>query len=147
MSLKARGRAANIRITADGDLQQGSMVKVRDFTATPRSTIDEDDYLGEDETDLDFQHHGWDVSLSIDTVDDASINYVDDQIERFQKHQRPADITITVIYTFPDPTIGGRSALFHIGFIKQDEESFGGRKEPIRGKYSGKFKRRELLNT
>jgi hypothetical protein len=146
MSLKTRGRGANIRITADGDLQAGSMIKVRDFTATPRSTIDEDDYLGEDETDLDFQHHGWDVSFSIDTIDDASINYVDDQITRFQKHQRPADITMTVIYTFSDPSIPGRAALFHLGFVKQDEESFGGRKEIIRGKYSGKFKRRELLN-
>jgi hypothetical protein len=145
MSSKTRGRSANIRITADGDLQQGSMIKVRDFTATPRSTIDEDDYLGEDETDLDFQHHGWDVGLSIDTIDDASINYVDDMITRFQKHQRPADITMTVIYTFADPSIPSRAALFHIGFLKQDEESFGGRKEVIKGKYSGKFKRRELL--
>lgn len=145
MALKQRGSGANIKIAVDGDVAAGSMTKVRDFTATPRTRINEDDYLGEDETDLDIQHDGWDVGFSIDHIDDESINYTDDLITRFQKHQLPGDVTITVIYTFPDPRLRGRVAVFHGVQLKQDEESFGGRKEPVKGKYSGKCKRREML--
>jgi len=146
VALKTRGSGATIKIAVDGEVQSGSMIKVRDFTATPRTTINEDDYLGELETDLDIQHHGWDVGFSIDTTDDAAINYTDDLIAREQAHARPAEITITVIYTFTDPSIRGRVAVFHAGFLKQDEETFGGRKEIVKGKFSGKFKRRDLLN-
>ena len=60
MSQKMRGEEAVIKISVDGIQQSGTMIKVTDFTATPRTDINEDDYLGEAETDLDIQHHGWD---------------------------------------------------------------------------------------
>lgn len=146
MALKTRGSSVTIKIAVDGTVQTGTMVKAKDFTATPRTTINEDDYLGELETDLDIQHHGWDVGFSVDTIDSAAIDYTQDLIRREQAHARPADITMTVIYTFTDPSVRGKVEIYHSGFVKQDEEAFGGRKEPVKAKFSGKFKRREVLN-
>lgn len=145
MAIKSRGQNALIRIAVDGVVQTGSMAKVRDFTATPRTTLNEDDYLGETETDIDSQHHGWDISFSADTIDSEFIDYTDDLVTRFQTQQAPPDVTITVILTFADPTQRGRTSVFHSVFLKQDEETIAGRKEVIKGKFSGKCKRREII--
>lgn len=145
MAVKARGQNALIRIAVDGVVQGGSFTKVKDFMKTPRTTLNEDDYLGENETDIDSQHHGWDIGFSIDTTDGASIDYTDDLITRFELNQAPPDVTITVITTFPEPTARGRTEVFHGVFLKQDEDNIGGRKEIIKGKYSGKCKRREVI--
>lgn len=143
MSIRTRGQGAQIRIARNGVVLGGSMIKVRDWTATQRATINEDDYLGEDATDLDTQYHGWDISFTIDTVDSAVQDYTDAQIQDFLSHARPADITITVVLTFADPSVRGKAWAYHHVELIQQDEAFGGRKEPIKGKFSGKCKRRD----
>lgn len=146
MSLKMRGSEATIRIAVDGKVAPGSMFKLVDFTATPRTDLNEDDYLGELETDLDIQHHGWDFGFSVDILDEKSIELVEEIIAREIAKDVHPDITITVLYTFREPTARGKIAVYHSVFLKQDEESFGGRKEKVKGKFSGKCKRRTVLN-
>lgn len=145
MSSKMRGQEAIIRIAVDGVLQEGSMFKVTDFSATPRTDITEDDYLGEDETDLDIQHHGWDLGLSIDYQDAAAIEFTEEIIAREQAHTAHPKITITVIYTFREPNTPGKILVYHGVYLKQDEETIGGRKEKVKGKFSGKCKKRTVL--
>jgi hypothetical protein len=146
MSQKMRGSEATIRIAVDGVVQPGSMFKVVDFTATPRTDLHEDDYLGETETDLDIQHHGWDLGFSVDVQDAQVIELCDEIIQREIDHDVHPDITITVLYTFREPGARGKIAVYHGVFLKNDEESFGGRKEKVKGKFSGKCKRRTVLN-
>ncbi|HSR79098.1 MAG TPA: hypothetical protein VLN57_21170 [Xanthobacteraceae bacterium] len=142
MSIRTRGQGANIRIARNGVVLGGTMIKVRDFTATQRATINEDDYLGEDFTDLDTQHHGWDLGFTVDTIDAAATDYTDAQINDFLAHARPADVTITVVLTFADPTVRGKAWAYHSAQLIQNDDGFGGRKEPIKGKFSGKCQRR-----
>lgn len=143
MSIRTRGQGANVRIARNGVTLGGSMIKVRDFTATLRATINEDDYLGEDFTDLDTQYHGWDLSFTIDTIDAASLEYTDAQIADFLAHARPADITIVVVLTFADPTVRGKAHAYHHVQLIQQDDAFGGRKEVIKGKYTAKCQRRD----
>lgn len=145
MSQKMTGREATIRIAVDGVIQEGSMIKVSDFTATPRTDLVEDDYLGEQETDIDIMHHGWDLGFSVDYQDAKAIDIVEDIIEREQNQERHPDITITVIYTFREPNETGRVAVYYGVFLKQDEEAMGGRKERVKSKFTGKCKRRRML--
>jgi len=149
MSLKTRGEEAVVNISSNvsgvNQTLSGTMFKVRDFTATPRTEIKEDDYLGELETDLDIQHHGWDIGFTVDTTDDAAMRYTDGVIAAEDEHRAHPNNTVTVIYTFREPGVRGKIAVFTGVFLKQDEETIGGRKEIIRGKFSGKCKRRELL--
>lgn len=146
MSQKMRGQEAIIRIAVDGVLQGGTMLKIPDFSATPRTEITEDDYLGEQETDLDIQHHGWDLAFSVDVQDAEALELVEDIIDREINHESHPDITITVIYTFREVGARGKIAVYHGVFLKGDEESIGGRKEKVKGKFSGKCKKRTLLN-
>src|SRR5690348_10524757 len=103
MSQKMRGQELTMRIAVDGIVQGGSMIKLTDFTATPRMDINEDDYLGEKETDLDVQYHGWDLGFSIDYEDSVAIELVEDIITRESNNEQHPRITITVIYTFREP--------------------------------------------
>lgn len=146
MSLKMRGSEATIRIARDGVVQPGSMFKVTDFTATPRTDLVEDDYLGELETDIDIQHHGWDLGFTIDVQDEKAIELVEEIIGREQDQTSHPDITITVLYTFREPGARAKIAVYHGVFLKMDEESFGGRKEKVKGKFAGKCKKRTVLN-
>lgn len=145
MSQKMTGREATIRIAVDGVLQEGTMIKCTDFTATPRTDLVEDDYLGEDETDIDIMHHGWDLAFSVDYQDEKAIDLVEQIIEAEQNQTAHPDITITVIYTFREASADGRIAAYYGVFLKQDEESIGGRKEKVKGKFAGKCKRRRML--
>ena len=69
MSLRTRGQEATLRVTVDGETQDGSWFKVKDFTATPREDIIEEDYLGELESDLDYAEN--DVDEIRSNMDDA----------------------------------------------------------------------------
>lgn len=146
MSLKMRGQEVVLRIAVDGVVQGGSMVKVTNFTATPRTDLKEDDYIGEQETDLDIQHNGWDLGFEVDTIDAAALDLIDDIIEREQAHDAHPDITFTAIYTFREPNQRGRMYVYHEVFVKADEEGTGGRKEKHMVKFSAKAKRRTPLN-
>ncbi len=145
MSQKMRGEEATIKIAVDGIVQGGTMIKVTDFTATPRTDISEDEYLGEQESDLDIQHNGWDGSFSVDYQDAVAIDLCETIIEREQEHTAHPSITITVIYTFREPGARGRIAVYRGCFMKQSEEGFGGRKEKVKGKFEFKCKRRSML--
>lgn len=149
MSLKTRGEEALVTISSDvsgvATTLRGSMQKTKDFTSTPRTDIKEDDYLGELETDLDIQHHGWDLEFSVDTTDAAVMEYTDGVIAAEDEHRAHPNTTITVIYTFREPGVRGKIAVFHGVFLKQDNEQIPGRKDIIKCKFSGKCKRRELL--
>lgn len=146
MSLKTRGQEVVLRIAVDGVVQAGSLVKVKNWTATPRTELKEDDYIGENETDLDIQHNGWDLAFSVDTIDTAALDLMDDIVDREQAHAAHPDITITATYTFREPGTRGRAYVYHEVFLKADEESAGSRKEIHMVKWTGKAKRRTPLN-
>ncbi len=146
MSLRIRGSEVTLRIAIDGVAQVGSMLKVSDFTVTPRQDLQEADYMGEAESDLDVQHHGYDLAWSVDMLDATTIDILDDIASRNEAHLAPQDITITVIYTFRDTSSGaGRIVVYHDCVMKQDEEGFSGRKERVKTKYTAKAKTRETL--
>jgi hypothetical protein len=149
MSQRIRGSEVTLRIAVDGVIQNGSLFKVKDFTVTPRQDIVETDYIGENETDLDFQHHGFDLSWSVDMLDAITINLLSTLIEREQRHLRHPIVTIAVIYAFREDAIagGGRVVVYHDVVMKQGDEGFGGRKEYVSVKYEAKCKKREVLDT
>lgn len=145
MSLKQRGQEVTIQVARDGVLVGGTMTKITDFTATPRTELKEDDYLGEPETDLDQQHHGWDMSWSVDVIDQAILDMTDDMIQRERDHLRPRDVTVTVIHVYREPGAQNRIEVYHSVFMKTDDEGFGGRKEKVKSKISAKCKVRSLM--
>jgi len=148
MSQRMRGQEATIRVAVDGQLQQGSMFKVKDFTVTPKQDIKEEDYVGETETDLDFQHHGFGLAWTVDMLDDTTIKLLSTLIDRELNHLKQPEITVTVIYAFREGAAvgGGRIVVYHGNLIlKQGDEGFPGRKERISIKYEAACKKRDVL--
>jgi hypothetical protein len=145
MSLRIRGQEITIRIAVDGATQNGSFFKVKTFTATPRTDLQEADYIGEAETDIDVQHHGYDATMEIDIQDAKAIDFMDDLQARNEAGARPADITCTVMYKFREAAQPGRIIAYHEGMMKLDEDGVPGRKERVTAKFSLKFKTRQTL--
>lgn len=147
MSLRIRGQEATLRVAIDGVTQDGSFFKVTDFTTTPKQDIQEADYMGEDETDLDIMHHGFTFAFSVDMQDGKTIDLVDDIVARQSARARPQDVTITVIYTMREPGQSGRIVVYHEAVIKADEEGAPGRKERIKTKFTCQAKKRQTLTS
>lgn len=148
MSQRIRGQEATLRLAVDGVIQRGSMFKVKDFTFTPRQDLIETSYVGEDEDDLDFQHHGFDLSWTVDMLDATTIELLSMLVQRERNHERHPEITLTVIYSFREGAAvgGGRVVVYHDNFVlKQGDESAGGRKEYIGVRYEAKCKKRDVL--
>ena len=145
MSLKLRGQEVTLRISVDGVTQQGAMFKATNWSAKPRMDLKEDDYLGEQETDLDIQHNGWDLEFSVDNIDTTALDIIDQIIENERLHVAHPDITIVAIYNFREPTARAKAYTYHGVFLKADEEGAGGRKEVHKTKFTGKAKERTPL--
>lgn len=146
MSQKMRGQEVTLRVAVNGVVQEGSMLKVTDFTATPRTDLVEDDYLGEQETDIDIQHHGWDLAWNVDYQDSVAMEFFEGILSNEANQEAHPKITITAIYTFREPGVRGKIEVYRNVFCKQSEQSAGGRKEKVKGKFEGKCKKRVLLN-
>lgn len=146
MSLKIRGQEATIRFNVDGQPQSGTWLKVKDFTATVRSDLVEEDYLGEVETDIDFQHHGFDFTFTVDNQDNKAISFLTDIIERERNHLKPPDITITVIYRYREPGARATVEVYSDVMLRVNETGFSGRKDNISTSFEGKAKRRSQLS-
>lgn len=145
MSLRIRGQEITVRIAIDGEVQGGTFIKMKSWSVKPRTELQEADYLGEAESDIDSMHHGYDVDCEVDVQDSKGIDFMDDLQARNESGARPADITCTVSYKFREPGTPGRIVAYHEGMMKLDEEGASGRKERVTNKFSMKFKTRQTL--
>lgn len=146
MSARIRGQEITARVAIDGQTQDGSFFKIEELTITPRQDLVEKDYLGELESDLDFQHHGFDVSFSVDNQDEKTLDLLTTIIDRETTQTKHPDVTLTVIYTYREPGASNRVEVFQEGFIKVADHGFPGRKEYVKTRYEAKFKRRSVLS-
>lgn len=145
MSLRVRGQEAVISISIDNAPQEGNtFVKVRDFRSTPRSEIKEEDYLGETYTDLDFQHHGYDLAFSVDNQDSEAIAFLDTIVARERDHLAHPEISIKVTYAFRNGSQNVQEVYQQV-FLRVAEQGFGGRKEYIRTNFEGKAKTKATI--
>jgi hypothetical protein len=140
-----RGQEVTIRVAVDGDPKQGSMLRVNNFTATPQQELPELEYLGETETDYDFQHNGFSLQWEIHQSDATSIDMLDDAVNRERQHLAPRGVTITVIYEYRDDSTPGRIVVYRQAKIMQGDEGFKGRKDHNSVQYTCKARRRSTL--
>jgi len=134
-----------MRLAVDGQIQAGSFFKVTEFTVTPRQDIMEESFLGELEDDLDFQHHGFDMSWSVQNQDEKALEFLSTIIAREQDQAAHPDIAITVIYSYRESGAKNQVEVYHDVFLKVNEQGFGGRKEYVTTSFEAKCKRRSLL--
>jgi hypothetical protein len=145
MSAKIRGAEVTVRLAVEGRPLEGSFFKATSFTVRPRQDIVEDDYLGEDETDLDFQHHGYDFSMTCHNIDDATETLLQEVVDNELAHKPPLRLKVTVLYKYRERGVDGRAAIYHQAIIKVGEQGFKGRKERVTTEIEGKARKRSLI--
>lgn len=154
MSSRIRGQEATISITVGDDFAEaygffgqltGSFFKVRDFTLTPRTDINEESFLGEKFDDLDIQHHGWDFSFTIDEVDASVTAFMDLIAYKERNSLPPPEVGVQVSYTYRDPNTLPTTDQLIGCYMKLAERTIGGRKEYIQNSFEGKAKDKETL--
>lgn len=146
MSNRIRGQEQTIRIARDGQLLLGTFTKVKSFKATPRDEIKEEDYMGESTSDLDYQFHGWDLSIDFDEQDRKVIDLVQDGIARDIAHQQPPVYTVTVMTTYRESGMQPTIEVFKKTLLRNSDRGSGGRKERVSSSFEGKCKTREVIS-
>lgn len=146
MSARIRGQEVSARFSVDGQPQTGSWHKLTDFTVTPRAEIMETDFIGEDRSDLDFHHHGFDISFSVQNQDAKTLEFLSTLVDRQDQRSPHPNIVMTVIYSFREPGVRDKAEVYQDLFLKVDEFGFGGRKEYVTTRFSGKAKDRSLIS-
>lgn len=141
---RIRGQEVTIRVTVDGQPQQGTWAKVKDFTVTPRTELVEEEYLGEQHTDLDKQHNGFDIAFSVDMQDRSLIDFLTQEISGEENQDALRSVTINVLYAFRDGANPVGETYFD-AVLKVADQSFGGRQEYVSYSIEGKAKRRAVL--
>ena len=141
-----RGSEVSVRIAVAGQLQRGTFLRCKSATATPRTDLVEDDYLGEAQSELDMQHHGWDLSITFDEDDDAGIRYTQQYVAADEAHQRPPEVTVTILPTSRDGVTRPGAEVYPGVMLKQSTRGFGGRKERVANEFEGKSKTREVIS-
>lgn len=143
MSARIRGQEALIQITVDDEPRAGSFFKVKDFRSTPRTDLTEEPYLGEQTDDLDTQHHGFDITFSVDNQDAETLRLLDLIVANEEAHIAPPDVVIAVTYLYREPGQLNQTEQYSDGVIKVAEQGIGGRKEYITTGFEAKFKTRQ----
>lgn len=145
MSLRQRGQEITVRISVDGQVQTGSFFKVKSFTITPRGEIIEEDYLGEDVSDLDNRHDGWDGAFEVDDQDSKTIRFLDTLVTREEQHRKQPDITITVLNRYREPGEQSVAEVLYDVVLRVNERGFPGRKEYVNTKFEFKAKKKVTI--
>lgn len=144
MATRIRGQEITVRFFANGIPLTGGFLKVTEFTATPRVDLNEEDFLGEQTTDIDTQHNGWDFSFTTHVTDAAGINFLTNLVTFEANQVTPQEITVNVTRKFRDPLAVPSiiTEVYYNAQMKPNEDGFSGRKDYVTTSYEGKAKSR-----
>jgi hypothetical protein len=145
MSQRIRGEEISVRFLRNGTPLAGSWLKCQDFEVTPRTDLKETDFLGESETDVDIQHHGFDLSFTLHNLDGQTIEFLDDLIANEEAHQAPDDVRVQALYSYRTPGQRKRVVTYFSGVVKVASEGFRSRKEYVETKFEGKYQKRKTI--
>lgn len=144
-STRIRGQEVLIQVSVNNEPQAGSFFKVRDFKISERGDIVEESYLGEVADDLDYQHHGFDGSFTIDNEDALALAFMASIVALEEASEAHPDIVITATYVYRDPSITGVVEIYSDCFMRLSEQNVGGRKEYVQSSFEFKAKTRQLM--
>lgn len=146
MSIRIRGQEATIRLQIEGVPQQGSFLKTLDFELNPRQDIQETDFNGEPETDIDLMHHGYDYKFTSHVVDDITIRYLMDVTDRHALGLAPPRVTLSVVLAYREPGTRPRLIVLPNSIMKIGALGSPDRKQFVTHAFEGKCKRARFQN-
>lgn len=98
-----RGQEVQVKLSIEGQPADGSWHQFLDWELTPIEDITEDEFLGEDTTDFDLQHHGWRGKFSILNKDAVALQFMHECQERQRERLTPHRVIMTVLHNYRLP--------------------------------------------
>jgi hypothetical protein len=95
MSARIRGKETALRLAMEGQDQEGSFLKVRNFTVSPRNELVTSKFVGEARDDGDSDFSGYDVSFEIEELDSKAEDVLDAIDAAQRANQAPPRFVIT----------------------------------------------------
>src|SRR6266545_5813161 len=102
-SRSIRGEEVTLRFVIDGDHLVGSFLKVENWKVTPRADLHESDFIGEQESEVDFQGHGFDFSFTHQDEDGKGLEVYDRMVAADRAGLPLPKMDIVAIYKYRDP--------------------------------------------
>lgn len=143
--LGIRGQETTLQIIIDGDVKQGTFARVENFTLTPRTDLSDLDFLGEDTSTPDVQHHGYDFSFTVNEEDTQAMTFLMSLVQNEELGLPHQDVQINQIVRYRDPSLQTSQRILNDCVLKLDSTSFGGRKELVKNAFSGKCRTMDML--
>lgn len=145
MADRIRGQETSLTFVVDGVQKDGSFSKVRNWKITPRAELTESDFVGEDESEIDFMHHGFDGSCDVDMLDDGVLSLYDLCVERQRAKLPQPQITVIALHKFRSVSMAPRTDVCVGVKLKLDGHEVGDRKSYVKDSISFKFKRKGAI--
>ncbi len=139
---RVRGQHQTMSIVIDDVVQLGSFAKLEDFTPSPKADLTESDFIGESETDFDFQHHGWGGNFTIHESEKSPLTFYNRLVEASAAGTTLPKIDIVVVTTYVDRAAGVVTEIFQKCVLKLSGRANSGRKEFIKNSFEFACKRK-----
>lgn len=142
---RIRGQHETIAITQDNVTQAGSFAKMLDFSPVPKNDLTETDFIGEAETDFDFQHHGWGGTFTIHESEKSPIIFYNKWVDQNAAGLFLPKTNIVVVTRYVDPGAGSVTTIYQSIVIALDGRPNKGRKDYITNSFKWACKRRKVI--
>ena len=144
--ISIRGQEVSVQVVVNGVIKGGSFARMESFSATPRTDLKDNDYLGEELSVPDLQHSGWDFTMEIREVKRDVFDLLNQILsaEKASQAHPNVNIVVTTIYR----GVGDTSVSYTLeaAVIKCDSfPNVSGRTEYVKSTWSGKC--REVRET
>lgn len=136
-----RGEEVTLRFVIDGDHQAGSFLKVVNFKVTPKADLTESDFVGDKESENDFQHHGFDFSFELQDEDGKAWEVYDKLVLADRNGASIPKMDIVAVYKYRDLAKPSKTRVLERAVFKLDSHDVNGRKEYVKNSFSGKARR------
>lgn len=145
MAARIRGLDITVKVAVAGVLRHGLFKNVTTFTRNNRQDLPETELLGQQETELDFIHNGYDLQWTAQQEDADAMDFVDTLVQLQIDRSPIPPITISAEYRYRDPGIQDRLVVYRDCKMKEDSESFARRSDFVENTFSAKAKRRTVM--
>lgn len=138
--MRVRGQEYSGHVVVAGKLLIGSFAKMESMAFTPLADLKDSDFVGDEESEFDVQHHGWEVKWSIQQEDDQAIKLYLQLVAALKSGAPLPRMDFVGITTYRDPSVLTSTKVAQNVKFKLDEESNSGRKEYVKNSFTGRCK-------
>lgn len=143
---RQKGKDVSVRFIVDGVPVTKGWEEVRSHRVTPNAEISRTGFLGRTTSQIDEEHDGYDVEVTLQKASDAINAWYDEQARRHRERLPSQDVQMQIRELFRDPTVGGVIRTYYAGKMKLDEDRANDMKDFTEMTLSGMFPSRKTTN-